>query len=137
MIRVPSPKKLFYHVQQQHGSADCGLFALAFTTALCFGQDLCSINFDQTQPRIHCFQCRNFSLFPAGSNSRIRKPTQTLIPVYCICRLTHYAIVVGEQRVRRAMAYVTPGYFEHRQKHTHRLLNLCLTMRSITATNST
>ena len=32
-------------------------------------------------------------------------------------------IVVGEQRVRRAMANVTPGYVEHRQQHTHRLLN--------------
>ena len=34
-------------VQQQHGTADCGLFAIAFAVAVCAGSDVKTLTFEQ------------------------------------------------------------------------------------------
>ena len=41
------------NVQQQRGGSDCGLFALAFITAVCHGDDPTSLYFDQENMRSH------------------------------------------------------------------------------------
>ena len=48
------------NVQQQSGSADCGIFAIALSLALCIGVDPNIITLDQVCSRAHllaCFQC--------------------------------------------------------------------------------
>ena len=54
-------------VQQQNGYRDCGLFAIAFATEICRGQDPSRAVFIQTQMRGHLFKCltkRNMMPFP-------------------------------------------------------------------------
>ena len=43
----------FKLVQVQHGNADCGVFAVAFATALCSGRDPTEIQFIHHQLRAH------------------------------------------------------------------------------------
>ena len=54
-------------VQQQFGSCDCGLFAIAFTLHLAMGDDPQHILFEQSQMRSHllkCFQEKKMEPFP-------------------------------------------------------------------------
>ena len=44
-------------VQQQNGYRDCGLFAIAFATEICRGQDPSRAVFIQTQMRVHLLKC--------------------------------------------------------------------------------
>ena len=44
-------------VQQQKGSSDCGLYAIAFAVHAACGDHLKDLKFDQTQMRIHLLQC--------------------------------------------------------------------------------
>ena len=59
---------LFKHenVAQQKGAVDCGLFALAFATSICFNE-ITSVQFDQERMRDHYFKCltnKEMSIFP-------------------------------------------------------------------------
>ena len=57
----------FMPVQQQEGSDDCGLFAIAFATSLCFGQDPCYTSYYQARMRNHLRECligKRISPFP-------------------------------------------------------------------------
>ena len=47
-------------VQRQLGGADCGLYAIAFATALCFSLDPHSCSFKQAQMRSHLGMCPFF-----------------------------------------------------------------------------
>ena len=59
------------NVQQQEGHSDCGLFAVAFATSLCFDIPPATQNFVQTEMRSHlatCFQkgvLEPFPVFPS------------------------------------------------------------------------
>lgn len=61
----------FVKVQQQEGYSDCGLFAIAFATSLCFGIPPATQNFVQKEMRSHlasCFQngvLEHFPVFPS------------------------------------------------------------------------
>ena len=85
----------YQDVQKQSGLSDCGLFAIAFATALCFGRHPGELMFDQSKMRSYlmsCFQNRNISMFPIKKIKRTatkRKPTE-LINVYCICRMPEF-----------------------------------------------
>jgi len=60
MVHVVQP-------QRQKGSDDCGLFAIANATAVCFGVDPRSCRFDQNQMRQHlvlCLESGKMSMFP-------------------------------------------------------------------------
>ena len=85
-------------VQQQNGYRDCGLFAIAFATESCRGQDPSKAVFIQTQMQGHLFKCltkRNmmpFLQFPLQEKATL--PLQlTLQPhvntihvtVHCVC----------------------------------------------------
>ena len=81
-------------VQRQVGGSDCGLFAVAFATALCSGVDPFSCSFKQTQMRSHlltCFESQQMSTFPPPDRPRRLAHCRVLstkrVPVYCICRL--------------------------------------------------
>ena len=55
-------------VQQQRNGSDCGVFAIAFSTCLVFGEDPTFVNFDMLKMRPHLTAClRNgrMSLFPS------------------------------------------------------------------------
>ena len=53
MMMVAEPKLTlhFADVQMQPGGSDCGVFALTFTTAICFGHSPGKFQFDQ-QPSL-------------------------------------------------------------------------------------
>ena len=79
-------------VQQQHGSVDCGLFAIANIVALCFGYEPNKILFRQDRIRNHLFSCLEagqFSLFPFDVNTRPKRNKTQKIRVYCTCRHPH------------------------------------------------
>ena len=69
---------VFQPVQSQHGSSDCGLFALAFATSLCYQENPVEINYTQHKLRSHlldCFTRGRMSPFPRSSRMRkIVKP---------------------------------------------------------------
>ena len=55
-------------VNRQTGGLDCGVFAVAISTALAFHQNPAVIKFDQPALRPHlvaCFEKRQFSPFPS------------------------------------------------------------------------
>ena len=82
----------FMDVQMQAGGDDCGLFAIAFATALCCGHPPGRFQFHQRAMRhhlIHCFERGQFTMFPVHRSRRNEnrvKSTKT-IPVFCSCRM--------------------------------------------------
>ena len=73
----------YVSVQQQLGSYDCGLFALAFATSLVHGCDPAKTTYIQVRMRI-------VSLFPSASSVRDDSgilSTET-IELYCKCRMS-------------------------------------------------
>ena len=52
----PTATPEILEVQKQHGTADCGVFAIAFATAVCFKQKLV-VPFHQGLMRHHLVQC--------------------------------------------------------------------------------
>ena len=85
----------FRDVQRQVGSSDCGLFAIAFATAIAFGLDPGGILFDQQKLRQHlldCFEKRGMTMFPIRRPRRAAGRVKHIdtIPVFCICRLPKY-----------------------------------------------
>ena len=91
-------------VQQQNGYRDCGLFAIAFATESCSGQDPSRAVFIQTQMRGHLLKCLTkgnimpFPQFPQQEKATL-PPQITLRPrvntihvtVHCVCRMPdHY-----------------------------------------------
>ena len=78
-------------VQWQIGGSDCGIFAIAFATALCNGHEPASIVFDQPRLRKHLMACldnNTLTPFPERSRKRITKVAKKeKLPVHCTCRL--------------------------------------------------
>ena len=61
-------------VQKQDDTSDCGLFSIAFATALTFGQDPAMIYFDQEkmmQHVVNCFEIGHMSLFPTHGHQKL------------------------------------------------------------------
>ena len=84
----------FPDVQRQSGGSDCGLFAIAFAVALCFGSDPHLLSFDQQKMRDHlldCFVKEILNSFPSSSKPRrlARRRVAAIkdVKVYCLCRL--------------------------------------------------
>ena len=91
-------------VQQQNGYRDCGLFAIAFATEICRGQDPSRAVFIKTQMRGHLFKCltnRNMMPFPQFPQQEkamlppqiaLRPHVNTIhVTVHCVCRMPdHY-----------------------------------------------
>ena len=82
----------FKAVQTQHGSSDCGLFAIAFATSLCAGNKPEETTDIQHLLRGHLFDCLStkvISLFPTTSRKKKSSAlrAQTKFEIYCLCRL--------------------------------------------------
>lgn len=74
-------------VQKQIGSADCGLFALAFATDLCQGFYPTNQCYDQSLMRQHYVNC-----LESATKTTRRVPyhmvqNKTSVPIFCQCRL--------------------------------------------------
>ena len=80
-------------VQEQIGSDDCGLFAIANALSLCCGQDPCKITFRQDQMRQHLQDCltskklTSFPCTPAERNVSDNVKETFMFPVLCSCRM--------------------------------------------------
>ena len=79
------------HMQQQSGSSDCGLFALATAAAICNGLNPGSLEFQQRLMREHLrksLQRKKLLPFPFKEVPR-RIPEFVLkdrLRIYCVCR---------------------------------------------------
>ena len=65
-------------VQQQHGTSDCGLFALAFATEICSRGDAHAACFDQKEMRRHLSMCLTKGVmkpFPKSTSEPFPRPT--------------------------------------------------------------
>ena len=80
----------FVDVQEQKGANDCGLFALAYITSICNGQDPATFLYDQAAMRPHlqeCFEKGEMTPFPASIEQVHQQPIIKVILIYCVCRL--------------------------------------------------
>ena len=80
----------FVDVQEQTGSVDCGLFALAFITSVCHGLDPATQCYNQkamTRHLMTCIEKAQMTPFPATNGRKPKKPQKESLPVYCVCRL--------------------------------------------------
>ena len=77
---------------KQSGGSDCGLFAVAFATAICYSINPSTLVFSQSGMRnhfIHCIHDKKMTLFPnAAAKSEksacLRKISK---PLFCVCRM--------------------------------------------------
>ena len=82
----------FQAVQSQCGSSDCGLFALAFATSLCGGENPIQTNYIQHLLLSHlldCFTQGVISAFPRSVRMKKLAPPrgQETLQLFCQCRL--------------------------------------------------
>ena len=80
----------FVDVQKQDGGSDCGLFAIAFITSICNGQDPTVLRYNQSAMRSHLLQCieqGHMTPFPSVPGRNPSKSTEDVVPIYCLCRL--------------------------------------------------
>ncbi len=77
-------------VQQQSGSVDCGLFAIAYAFHAALGDDVSQLRFNQSQMRRHllkCFSQQELTPFPETQNSVSTSATKHhFVHLYCSCR---------------------------------------------------
>ena len=81
---------LYPDVQDQSGASDCGLFAVAFATSLCYGEDPTTRGYAQSMMRDHlvsCVQAGEMKTFPIRTTRRPKEAKRENLPVYCVCRL--------------------------------------------------
>ena len=86
----------YMNVQHQYGGSDCGLFALAFATALCAGIDPTACTFKQELMRDHFLSCINkgqMEQFPIKQSRRaITRPVKIdTIDIHCHCRMPEHS----------------------------------------------
>ena len=76
----------------QSGKYNCGLFAVAFATALVHGQQPGKFMFDQQAMRKHlrlCLQNKVMPMFPIKKTRRVMAKVKSVdyIEIYCTCRM--------------------------------------------------
>jgi len=82
----------FVDVQMQAGTYDCGLFAIAFATALVFGFSPGQYLFEQRSMRKHLWNClrsQKILMFPYKKERRRKNKVKNSqeVAVHCLCRL--------------------------------------------------
>ena len=88
-------------VSKQSGTSDCGLFAIAYITAIAFGLNPSSCVFEQRMLRYHFLQCLEKKIitpFPLTREKRTGSNFTKILHfrVYCHCR----CIDTGEKMVK-------------------------------------
>ena len=94
MLLSPQDAVTFFNVkvQKQIGGSDCGLFALAFATDLCFGLDPHNQKYKQNETHQHfirCLESGKITPFPK-TDRRVQTHlsyNKTAIKIFCLCRL--------------------------------------------------
>lgn len=85
-------------VQKQLNSIDCGIFALAFATALAYGDDPSKLNFNQKLMRKHLvnFLKSNYMVrFPlVPKNVAKCEEFKRKVNIYCHCRVPYYPVMI-------------------------------------------
>lgn len=79
----------FQSVSKQRGGSDCGLFSIAFATAICFKINPVAVDFKQEDLRGHLFMCledRKMVPFPSRKKKIENCLSKVKISVYCECR---------------------------------------------------
>ena len=83
----------FVDVVRQSGINDCGVFAVAYATSLCFEVSLSNPFFQQKSMREHIYRClgeRKFTMSPISKYRRQMEnkiKSQIDISIYCTCRM--------------------------------------------------
>ena len=95
-IQSAEMKVIMKSVQQQTSHVDCGVFAIAFATALAFGQDPSKLRFDVPKMRSHLVEClklKKMSPFPemkpGCSDIVLSKRKFYTIELFCSCRMPY------------------------------------------------
>ena len=92
LVNTPEPRITleFVDVQKQCGSSDCGVYAVAFATALSLGQDPGTLHFAESEMRRHLFNMlkeKKLKMFPVTKKKRSVRVTEgDPILIYCRCR---------------------------------------------------
>lgn len=76
-------------IKQQEGHSDCGLFAIACATSLCFGMSPATQNYVQSEMRSHlakCFKEGVMQPFPVASPLQISRSNFYTVNLCCKCR---------------------------------------------------
>ena len=79
-------------VDQQTNGTDCGVFAIAFATALCYNMDPTSLKFNRRAIRAHLLDSLKngyIGIFPFKEKSSTGYEETVAMPVYCDCRLPY------------------------------------------------
>ena len=95
IVHTSNPQMIisYQEVQEQRGANDCGLFALAFATSLCTGEDPTKFTYIQHQLRNHliaCLEMQWMTPFPRQVRPQKRKNSVQrveIVPLFCTCRL--------------------------------------------------
>ena len=78
-------------VTLQTNGSDCGIYAIAFATALCLGQSPGLLQFDESRMISHlakCLEQGTFTMFPVCQTRRqIQIKATCVLDVYCACRM--------------------------------------------------
>lgn len=84
----------FANLYKQSGTADCGLFAVAYCTDLAFGKEPCHYIYNQAEMRGHLLKCFQQMKLEPFATLRERKVTNSFrfipVKVHCYCRRTDY-----------------------------------------------
>ena len=95
LLNTPEPEITleFVDVKKQCGSSDCGVYAVAFATALSLGQDPGALYFAESEMRRHLFNMlkeKKLKMFPVKKKKRSVRVTEgDPILIYCSCRMPH------------------------------------------------
>lgn len=107
----PAIELRFMDVQMQAGGYDCGLFAIAFATAVVLGQHPGLFCFDQRKMRQHfktCLEQGCITMFPLKKmRRRIKVKTTEPIPVFCHCRMPELTQTTNGLSVPTARSGIT------------------------------
>ena len=93
-------------VQMQIHTNDCGVYAIAFLTDICYGRSPSSCVYDHKKIRSHlinCFQTGKMTPFPSTETKEEKAMLKTL-NVYCQCRLPN----VLEHKFKKPIAEEVP-----------------------------
>ena len=88
----------FVDVQRQSGGSDCGLFAIAYATSICFGTHPEKKSYCQAKMRQHLMKCIEEGVITEFPVQRTRRCTtakiknKQVIKVYCVCRMPRMAL---------------------------------------------
>ena len=78
------------NTDKQENGHDCGLYAIAYATSLCNGDDVTSVHYNSQKMREHlvqCLQARQMLNFPSNMVKRAQTfVNEELINLYCHCR---------------------------------------------------